>query len=103
MVSGREGRGHGGLLYSHRYRGGISVAALQRWERRSGEAAGGDAASYFSHVESARGCDARVDGVGTGGTGLLSGLRGVKDRKFSRQFDVIPRSQMGALKSLQGF
>ncbi len=31
--SRREGRGHTALLYSHRYRGGISVAALQRWER----------------------------------------------------------------------
>lgn len=30
VVSRREGRGHTGFLYSHRYRGGISIAALQK-------------------------------------------------------------------------
>lgn len=57
VVSRREDRGHTALLYSHRYRGRISIAASQRWERRGGEA------SYFSDVESACECDACVDRV----------------------------------------
>lgn len=91
MVSRREGRGHEGLLYSHRYRGGISVAALQRWERGSGEAAGGDGASYFSHVESARECDARVDGVGRARSprdGTSEWFKRRQGQKVFRHFDV---------------
>lgn len=36
VASRGEGGGHTALLYSHRYRGGISIAALQRWERKEG-------------------------------------------------------------------
>lgn len=61
--SRREGRGHTAVLYSHRYRGGFSIAFLQRWETE-GEKGGGGGASYFSDTESACECDACVDRVG---------------------------------------
>lgn len=67
-VSRREGRGHTALLYSHRYRGRICIAASQRREREGEkrEREGGDRerASCFSDVESACECDACVDRVG---------------------------------------
>lgn len=65
-VSRREGRGHTGFLYSHRYRGGISIAALQKMgekERRE-EDRERARASYFSDVESACAWDVCVYRVG---------------------------------------
>lgn len=39
--SRREGRGHTAVLYSHRYRGGFSIAFLQRWETEGEKGGGG--------------------------------------------------------------
>lgn len=47
--SRREGRGHTAVLYSHRYRGGFSIAFLQRWETE-GEKGGGGGEHHISVI-----------------------------------------------------